>query len=736
MSVVATAQRSFAAGEISPLLYRREDYLRHQTGLRTCRGFVPLRQGGFTRLPGTWYRGRTRGDDTARLVPFRFSAADACVLEFTPLTMRVWRYGSLVEASPGVPYELTTPFDATDIAAMNWVQSADVIYIATGTRPVQVLSRFALDNWTIADLSLDTGPFRVQNLDTALTIQASAATGSVTLTASASLFEAGHVGALFRLVPTDYATPLWTSNTAVSVGQKMRNDGKTYELTVGTDTKEVAPQHEEGVQRVSLTPDIRWKYLDDGIGIVRITAVASATSATATVLRRLPEDVVSGATYRWSEGAWGQIHGWPSTIAIDDQRLIAAASPAEPRTIWFSAIGDYGDFAPSSEADGAFAYALDGTGTIRHLISGRTGLHVLGAGEEHSAVTTDQSVGIGPTTARFVTDSQIGASAARPIAPNGAPIFIAADKGRIFEIVYDLQADANIGRELSLPAEHLGAEGFEEVAWQSQPLRMAWLRRGNGELAVMVHDPSEDVLGWGRHGLAGGVVESLCVTPDATGTADVVTMVVARTIDGAPVRMIEELSQVYGVLSGAQPIATANHAFAATGFSPSIATATYSVPQLAGETVYAWTDEGQFGPLSVAGDGSVTLPAEVGSAIIGLFDGSAEAETLPARSAARDGDTLGRQQRIEGAVGIGVHRTAAGYAETIARSLGQAPASIASQRLIDRAVAAALTDGFTGIARLPLPSSFGTEVSLRFTPDGLAPMTITAVVPPVDERGR
>ena len=32
------------------------------------------------------------------------------------------------------------------------------------------------------------------------------------------------------------------------------------------------------------------------------------------------------------------------TASNHDQRLAAAATPAEPRTVWFSAIGDYADF--------------------------------------------------------------------------------------------------------------------------------------------------------------------------------------------------------------------------------------------------------------------------------------------------------------------------------------------------------------------------------------------------------
>ena len=57
-------------------------------------------------------------------------------------------------------------------------------------QPLQRLSRLALDNWTIAPQTLNRGPFRVQNLDEARTIQASGETGSITLTASAETFRA------------------------------------------------------------------------------------------------------------------------------------------------------------------------------------------------------------------------------------------------------------------------------------------------------------------------------------------------------------------------------------------------------------------------------------------------------------------------------------------------------------------------------------------------------------------
>jgi hypothetical protein len=193
MTRTSPPQVAFSSGEIDPLLHRRFDYQRFQTGLATCRGFLPLAQGGFTRAPGTLHKGSTRADGQAVLLPFTFAVNDAVVLEFSDLKMRVWRYGQLVMSGPD-PFELTTPYPLASLARLQWVQSADVIYLADGLRPIQVLSRFALDNWTIASFNPNTGPFRVQNLDKAVTVQASAATGTITLTASSALFASNHVG--------------------------------------------------------------------------------------------------------------------------------------------------------------------------------------------------------------------------------------------------------------------------------------------------------------------------------------------------------------------------------------------------------------------------------------------------------------------------------------------------------------------------------------------------------------
>ncbi|HMO07024.1 MAG TPA: hypothetical protein PKD10_05170 [Paracoccaceae bacterium] len=739
MTRTSPPQVAFSAGEIDPLLHRRFDYQRYRTGLAACNGFLPLPQGGITRAPGTLFRGSLRGTGPGILVPFQFAADDALVLEFTDLAMRVWRYGAPVMDGPD-PYELATPWPADALPRLQWVQSADVIYLTDGLRPVQRLARLALDNWTIGAAAFDRGPFRVQNLDAGLTVQASAATGTVTLTASAALFDASHVGSLFRLTPGDQTTiALWTSNEALAVGDIRRYGENVYELIAGTNAGENPPVHEEGEALVDNAPT-RWLFLNDASGILRITAVATPTSATAMVLKRLPRQVVDAPTYRWAEGAWSARHGWPATLEIHDQRLCAAATAAEPRTVWFSAVGDFLDHEPGTEADSAFAYSIAGDGSVnrvQNLRRGRTGLHILALGEEYSTRTDSPRQAIGPTSFGFGLDSGIGSSPARPIAPDGNPIFISRDGTRVYRIAYSLQADANDTLDLSLPSRHLGRARFVQIVWQATPQRTAWLRRADGTLAAMIYDPAEEILGWSPLSVAGGLVEHMAVSPSADGARDILTLIVRRETPDGPRRFVEELAPVFGLEQDDAAAIDACHLFAAVQLAPDPPAATLALPPaLAGQEVTAWTDLGTLGPLTVGGGGALDLPEPVARATVGLFDDAHAAETLDLVAQAPDGSTIGRLKRLHSRFGVGLYRSAAGWIETVER--GPGPQVRRGQRaaLVPRPVAATPDTLFSGIAVIDSTSGQALEQALRITPEGGAPLTLTALVPHVQEAGR
>lgn len=730
-------QLAYSSGEVSPLLWRRSDYQRFQTGLRTCNGFIPLRQGAFTRAPGTLYLGSTHENRPACLIGFEFAANDALVLELTANALRVWRYGVLVREGldpTADPYVLATPFDWAAVQRLQFVQSADVIYMVDGAQPIQKLSRLALDSWTITPFVPDTGPFGLENDNEAITITASAATGdAITLTAGASYFTADHVGTLLRLEPEDFQDiPTWTQDTSLAADALVRNDGKTYRLTEAANTGFVPPIHDRGLARLGASGTAQWEYLDDGIGILRITAVTNGTTATAKVLRRLPAPIVTDGTYCWSEGAWSARQGWPSALEIHEQRLVFAATPSEPRTVWFSTAGDFSDFAPSVEPDEAFAYTISGDGTqnlIQWLRTGTRGLYIGALGDEYSTRSDTRTQAIGPTTARFGMDSQIGSANVRPITPDGSPIFVSRDRKRVFEIGYVFERDANQSVELSLPSDHITGDGVSQIVWQSAPLRAAWLRRDDGHLLILVHDNSESVLGWARQSLAGGAAVSIAVQPE-TGF-DRVMACVARNF-GAGVQHYIEMQAHAPV---ANPPLDAVFFLSAVRLTSEEPTLSWSAPHLAGAVAMVWS-EGLKYDVTIAGDGSFTLPDPLSEVLVGLFDHTHEAETLPISASAADGNTLGRMQRLHQSGGLAVHETAQGFMQSVVRSLAEPDqVSTPPDRIVPLPVAAPVTQRFTGVIKTEVPSGHGKELSLRFTPFANAPMTITASVPRIQEAG-
>ena len=99
-------QGSFAAGEISPKLYSRADLVLYQTGLRTARNSVVMKQSGIENRPGTVFCDETRNPTKrVKLLPFVFSTASGqtYTMEFGDLYIEFLQDGGrVVEASKAI----------------------------------------------------------------------------------------------------------------------------------------------------------------------------------------------------------------------------------------------------------------------------------------------------------------------------------------------------------------------------------------------------------------------------------------------------------------------------------------------------------------------------------------------------------------------------------------------------------------------------------------------------------
>lgn len=486
-------QLSLNAGELSPKLWGRPDLAKFSNGLARCANFIPLVQGGVTRRPGTRFVREVK-DSTkrVRLIPFVFSRTQAYMIEAGDFYLRFYMNGgALFSTSPNytldaeqggdletesgegltteqvdltaAPYELASPYAENELFEIQYAQTADVMFITHPNHPVRVLTRSGHTNWSFAEFEFTNGPFAEYNFDDSHTLTASTETGTATLTSSAALFDAGHVGSLFYLEEEDSAEySMWEPDKGYTLGDVARWDGNVYlNVQDGGNSGAVAPVHLEGERWDGKSgSSVKWRYLHSGFGVVRITSVASALSATGTVLKRLPRDVVTGTTKNWREGAWSDYRGWPRTVALFEQRAWYAGNDWRPQSLWSTVAGDLFDFTEGTLADDALTWTINSrqANPIQTLSDGIV-LNVFAQDREWIGTSSRNGSAITPDDFTIRPNSSYGSSEVIPVTIDATTMFVDTSGYRLVELAYSLESDSLSPNDLTLMAEHITRPG-------------------------------------------------------------------------------------------------------------------------------------------------------------------------------------------------------------------------------------------------------------------------------------
>ena len=365
-------QFSFTAGELSPSLHSRVDLARYATALKTCKNFIVRQQGGVDNRPGTRLIGeQLDSGSTSRFIPFTYSSTNGYVIVFNGGKIRFVSNGALITRvatvawdsgtnyalgdivlkdgvtwislqagnlahdpgdvwihgirsasptwwSPNPPYEISHPYTDVEIAELHYTQSVDVMTLTTTSQPIYDLRRYGDTDWRLALFDAVDGPFRDPNFDESSKMAATAASGTVTITATKPVFDILMEGSLVYLEEQELRNtkPWEPGERNVAVGVYRRSDFKTYKCVsvpsasglAGTPyylTGAVRPVHESGRafdgpqdSRTDGTNGykvgVEWEYVHGGFGIVKINTYVSPYSVTGSVLRRLPDSCVGG----------------------------------------------------------------------------------------------------------------------------------------------------------------------------------------------------------------------------------------------------------------------------------------------------------------------------------------------------------------------------------------------------------------------------------------------------------
>ena len=195
MARLRTLKTNFTAGEISADLLGRSDLVAYENGAARLRNLFIAPTGGVGRRAGLAYVDTARGP--GRLVAFEFNTEQVYLLAFSDAVLDIY-------AERGFVATVDTPWSAAQLGQIVWTQSADTLLVCHPEVAPRRITRTGAESWTVeawdffADGDSIKQPYHKFARDE-VTLTPSGTSGSVTLTASADLFQAGHVGTRLRL---------------------------------------------------------------------------------------------------------------------------------------------------------------------------------------------------------------------------------------------------------------------------------------------------------------------------------------------------------------------------------------------------------------------------------------------------------------------------------------------------------------------------------------------------------
>lgn len=527
-------QTNFTGGEWSSTADARIDIDKYNNSCALIQNFWNHHVGGLFFRPGTIYAATTKTPSAGKvnLLSFVYSSTQAYAIEAGDQYFRFYTNNGQLQ-SMGSPVELTTPYVIGDVFSLRSAQDSDTKYIVStlGTYQMQKLIRTSATAFAINPVTTIGGPFRGDNIQQACTITASSDTGGTTLTAT---------------------VPAWGSGNQYTQGSFVTNSGTTYVCKVpNTSSASFAVDLAAGLWAAANVFNAGhvgalWKVKS---GTVVITVYTSGTQVSGYVQNN-PDGSAGNlatslsATATWAEGAFSTYRGWPTCCVFYEQRLYYGMG----NFFFGSTIQAYDDFSAGTQlATDAVDYQLLEelqnniawiSGSALALKAGTTdGTFYISSGTQNTPIT--------PTNILAQKHTTWGSSNLASSRLFDAIYYASRDNMQIRELKWFLDIEADRSIDMTLVADHIlfNGGGGTMIDAMSFPIPRVLVPRVDGQLAVLTRNIEQEVQGWARTIMgtssgAPGILESLVVTPTATGS-DQIWASVYRVINGTPQRFIE-----------------------------------------------------------------------------------------------------------------------------------------------------------------------------------------------------
>ena len=486
MAKQTITQRSFAIGEPREEFLEADDLDLRLASLRRARNVRIKATRTVDQKLGSWFRRTISGDMPIFEVRPAFGEVYAVVIESAALL--IWD-----EQGNTVYSDATYSFgDVTKV----WVEGFGKNIIIGAETGMFTLAYTSSASWAITAFSFSAAPGGelaqpYWSFIQGLTMQPSALTGSITLTASAAVFSPDYVGLRVRYAYREVLITAHTSSTVVT-GTVVSRLPPTYRITVTSSTdfqvgdavigQDTDYQGLVVAVAVGQIDVVTLRFLDGPDVGEKISGPSGSTAVTGT------SSITPAATTVWDEPLISPVRGYPRAGTGGTGRLIMVDFPEAPDVVCASSVRDVFDFLVGDEDDDAIVRAAgDNSPRFLHVVN--VGDLLLLADRGIYMVELRNNTPLSPSSFVPRLVDQRGSSTVKPATVDDGVIFIEASG----EAIAVAQLDGNIYlkwsvRTISTFHAHLIASPVALCGPPQNttlPEKYLFVVNGDGTLAVM-----------------------------------------------------------------------------------------------------------------------------------------------------------------------------------------------------------------------------------------------------------
>lgn len=367
-----TLQTNFSAGELAPDLGMRQDTDQYQNGAKSLRNRRCLIGGGTKRRPGSWNKADLPGP--CRLFEWVVNQSTAYFVAIGDGFFFAYTTDGVAAGSiSGCPW-------TGDIwRELDFVQSGNTMFLVHTDMVQQVVTRTGAATWSRQAFSYYSGPAGrpeqpyLKLAAPSVTLQPSALTGSITLTASSAVLQSGHVGSYIRYVKKACLVTAVASDGLSCTATVIETLPDTQTLTVTSTAKFAVGESVTGATSnaegfVTAVTDATHLNIIQTNGLIPFTTENLVGPNGVTAISAVSSAGTKGATTDWDEQMFGPVYGYPSCVELHRNRLLFGGHLTAPDYLAGSALNNLYDFNVGTGADGDGILESVGDGQASRIV--------------------------------------------------------------------------------------------------------------------------------------------------------------------------------------------------------------------------------------------------------------------------------------------------------------------------------------------------------------------------------